>query len=183
MFIASLHCYNTRTKLSRRNIEDFNCRYNIHAAPFINNIIIIVFLGQIQITNEYVTVGQSVIITCSTKCAWNWHTVIIDGDVIDAASFTGNNDYEINRTNEILNCQDCNEPDDVDCSNDSQGPVQSVLNITLLAVGDHYIQCIAHLFDPNSDLWPSNRILSVPSRMLKITGTEVDTQDETLSCE
>lgn len=125
-------------------------------------------------------VGQTVTITCSTDCAYYWHTMLVDGEVL-----TDNNmekeGFILNVTKTILNCPDCTRPSDVDCSDQQQGPVQSILNFTLLSYGDHYLQCYAHLFNPNSDLWPSNRIISIPSKMLKIEG--VKNEKETTSSE
>ncbi len=72
----------------------------------------------------------------------------------------------------IMNCPNCKEPDEIDCNDPLQGPVVSVVNLTLLRSGDHYVQCIAHLFRPDSELWPENRLIAFPSRALKITGME-----------
>ena len=72
----------------------------------------------------------------------------------------------------IMNCPNCKEPDEIDCKNPSQGPLVSIVNLTLLRSGDHYVQCIAHLFRPDSELWPDNRLIAFPSRALKIKGME-----------
>ena len=127
--------------------------------------------GRIESTSNFAELGEPLTVTCSSKCAWNWHTVLVNGDILQS-SFVETRDFRISVKDEILNCESCSEPDEIDCNDDSQGPVQSVLNITLLTAGDYYIQCVAHLFQPDSDLWPSNRIISIPSRALQIKGIE-----------
>ena len=135
------------------------------------------FTGRIRASTISATTGETVIVTCSSKCAWNWHTIIVDGDIVDsrAASETSK-DFRLSVENNIINCQSCKEPDEIDCSDTSQGPIQSVLNISFLIAGAHYVQCVAHLFESDSQLWPNNRIISIPSRTLKIdvidTGSE-----------
>lgn len=127
--------------------------------------------GDIQATSNQAEVGETVTVTCSTKCAWAWHTVFVDGNHVDSAVLE-TKDLRITVKNEILNCPNCNYLDELDCSDDSQGPVQSSVNLTFLTSGDHYVQCIAHLFQPDSELWPSNRIVSIPSIALRIDGIE-----------
>ena len=124
-------------------------------------------IGHIQSTDLSVPVGESVMVTCSTVCAWDWHTFWVDDSFL--RKNRGSNEvFMYNIENEILNCPDCSEPYQLDCSNGNEGTVRSILNFTFITSGYHYVQCFAHMFDQDSNLWPTNQVISIPSRTLRI---------------
>ena len=116
-----------------------------------------------------VNVGDTLTITCSTKCGWHLYYLNTNALNINFLN-TGNINTTFQQKNQLMNCTDCDNQNQLDCSQNYKGPIQSTLNLTLYSSGTYYIQCLSHLF-ANSDYWPS-QLFYVYSKVVKITAKE-----------
>ena len=126
-------------------------------------------VADIDASATEVNVGDTLTITCSTKCGWHLYYLNTNALNINFLN-TGNINATFQQKNQLMNCTDCDNQNQLDCSQNYKGPIQSTLNLTLYSSGTYYIQCLSHLF-ANSDYWPS-QLFYVYSKVVKITAKE-----------
>ena len=124
-------------------------------------------IGLIESSKTIISTGEQVNITCTSKCAWNWHQFYINSNHVMDNDYNTDSYSISDITNTIMNCPTCSQLRELNCSDPIQGPVVSVMNMTFSSSGDYYVQCITYLFNLNSLFWP-NKIFKVYSDTLKI---------------